>query len=112
MVFYGVIKNPLVNEATSGEVLLDVNSSIWTDKKDNLGYVGVQLFDLRIIASNSKIEVQLNENEQLICQDISLEEWSFENYYKAVNYLGTNTQGAFSYVKFYSIEIIHQSFKS
>jgi len=100
-------KKSLVDEATSGDALLEVSSSIWTDEKDNLGYVGFEPFDFRITASNAKIEVQLNENEPLIYQDISLEKWPFENYYKAGNYLGTNTQGAFSYVKFYSLEITH-----
>ena len=100
-------KKSLVDEATSGDTLLEVSSSIWTDEKDNLGYVGFEPFDFRITASNAKIEVQLNENEPLIYQDISLEKWPFENYYKAGNYLGTTAKGAFSYVKFYSLEITH-----
>lgn len=100
-------KKSLVDEATSGDTLLEVSSSIWTDEKDNLGYVGFEPFDFRITASNAKIEVQLNENEPLIYQDISLEKWPFENYYKAGNYLGTTAEGAFSYVKFYSLEITH-----
>ena len=100
-------KKSLVNEATIGDALLEVSSSIWTDEKDNLGYVGFEPFDFRITASNAKIEVQLNENEPLIYQDISLEKWPFENYYKAGNYLGTTAEGAFSYVKYYNLEIVH-----
>lgn len=100
-------KKSLVNEATSGDALLEVTSSIWTDEKDNLGYVGFEPFDFRITTTNAKIELQLNENEPLIYQDISLEKWPFENYFKAGNYLGTNAQGAFSYVKYYTLGVNH-----
>ncbi|MEJ6546960.1 MAG: polysaccharide lyase family 7 protein, partial [Flavobacteriaceae bacterium] len=68
---------------------------------------GFEPFDFRITASNAKIEVQLNENEPLIYQDISLEKWPFENYYKAGNYLGSTAPEAYSYVKYFSLELTH-----
>jgi hypothetical protein len=100
-------KKSLVNEDTSGDDLLDVTSTTWSDIKNNLGYVGFEAFDLRITASEGKLEVQLNNDAPLIYQDVSLAKWPFENYFKAGNYLGTTAEGAFAKVKYYNLEVTH-----
>lgn len=100
-------KKSLVNESTSGDDLLTTSSSVWTDIKVNLGYVGYDAFDFRITASDAKIEVQLNEDEPNVYEDISLDKWPFENYFKAGNYLITTDEGAFSYLKYYNLYITH-----
>ena len=103
-------KKSLVNENTSGNDLIQPYSSsnnLWTDDKDNLGYVGYDSFKFRITASDAKIEVQLNNNTPIVYQDTSLDKWQYENYFKAGNYLITTDTNAFSYVKYYNLNITH-----
>lgn len=100
-------KKSLVNEDTQGDGLLNVSSSIWTDIKHNLGYVGFEPFDFKIKVSTGKLELQLNDNSPFIYEDVSLTKWPFENYFKAGNYLVTTDADAFAYVKYYSLEVTH-----
>ena len=100
-------KKSLVDENTSGDDLLDTSSSTWSDIKDNMGYVGFEAFDFRITASDARLELQLNDENPLIYEDVSLEKWPFENYYKAGNYLGSTAEGAFSKVKYYELNVTH-----
>lgn len=100
-------KKSLEDESTSGFDLYDVYNGTWTDIKVNLGYVGYNSFDFRITASDARIEVQLNDNEPYVYEDISLEKWPFENYFKAGNYLTSTDANAFSYVKYYNLTITH-----
>lgn len=100
-------KKSLADETTSGDDLFDVYNGTWTDIKVNLGYVGFNTFDFRITASDARIEVQLNQDTPYAYQDISLDKWPFENYFKAGNYLTTTDDGAFSYIKFYNLSISH-----
>lgn len=102
-----VYKKSLVNEATSGDDLYDVSSNTWVDEKHNMGYVGFDAFDFRITASSGKIELQLNNETPFIYEDISLDKWPFQNYYKAGNYLGSTDSNAFSRVKYYSLSVTH-----
>ena len=100
-------KKSLVDESTSGNDLLDTSSSTWSDIKDNMGYVGFEEFEFRITASDARLELQLNDNTPLVYQDISLDKWPFENYYKAGNYLNSTAEGAFAKVKYYELEVTH-----
>lgn len=100
-------KKSLVNENTEGDDLLINSSDIWSDIKHNMGYVGYEPFDLQIIATEGKLEIKLNDDQPLIYQDISLDKWPFENYFKAGNYLGTTHPDAFSKVKYYELTVTH-----
>lgn len=100
-------KKSLVNENTTGNDLLENTSATWSDIKVNLGYVGFDDFDFKIIASDGRLEVQLNDNEPYVYEDISLEKWPFENYFKAGNYLGSTAENAFSKVKYYNLSVTH-----
>ncbi|AXG68184.1 alginate lyase [Kordia sp. SMS9] len=100
-------KKSLVDESTSGDALLTTSNTIWTDVKQNLGYVGYDAFNFEIIASDARISVQLNNNTPYIYEDISLDKWPFENYFKAGNYLTTTDNNAFSYIKYYNLYITH-----
>ena len=62
---------------------------------------------LQIIASQGKLEIILNNENSFVYEDISLEKWPFENYFKAGNYLGTTQPGAFSKVKYYELSVSH-----
>ena len=64
-------------------------------------------FDFSITASAAKIEVQLNNNNPVVYNDISLNKWQYENYFKAGNYLGTTDSDGFSYVKYYNLNVTH-----
>ena len=100
-------KKSLVDENTEGDDLLETSSSTWSDIKDNIGYVGFEPFNLKIVASDAKLEITLNDGESLIYQDVSLDKWPFENYYKAGNYLGSTHQDAFSKIKYYELTVTH-----
>lgn len=100
-------KKSLIDESTSGDDLLETSSATWEDIKDNMGYVGFEEFEFRITASDARLELQLNDNEPLVYQDISLDKWPYENYFKAGNYLGSTAEGAFSKVKYYELEVTH-----
>lgn len=100
-------KKSLVNESTEGDALLDVSSDTWSDIKHNMGYVGYDAFDLKIVASVGKLEITLNDNLPFTFEDISLDKWPFENYFKAGNYLGSTSSSAFSYIKYYNLSVVH-----
>ena len=100
-------KKSLIDESTSGDDLLETSNSTWSDIKVNLGYVGNNAFDFRITASDAKIEVQLNTDTPHIYEDISLDKWPYQNYFKAGNYLTTTDADAFSYVKYYNLTVTH-----
>ncbi len=100
-------KKSLVNEATVGDNLLDVSSSTWSDIKHNFGYVGFDAFDFKITATDARLELQLNNDEPFVYDDISLEKWPFENYFKAGNYLVSTDANAFSYIKYYDLTVTH-----
>ncbi|MFD2917205.1 polysaccharide lyase family 7 protein [Psychroserpens luteus] len=100
-------KKSLIDETTNGDDLLDTSSNTWADIKVNLGYVGNNPFYFRITASDAKIELQLNTDMPYIYEDISLDKWPYENYFKAGNYLTTTDVGGFSYVKYYSLSVTH-----
>ena len=100
-------KKSLIDETTNGDDLLETSNNTWTDVKVNFGYVGYNPFDFRIKASDAKLEVQLNNEDVYVYEDISLDKWPYENYFKAGNYLITTDSGAFSYVKYYNLSITH-----
>ncbi|WP_411894750.1 polysaccharide lyase family 7 protein [Winogradskyella sp. A2] len=100
-------KKSLTDETTTGFDLYGVYDGTWTDIKVNLGYVGYDAFDFKISASDARIEVQLNEDEPYVYEDISLDKWPFENYFKAGNYLTSTDDNAFSYVKYYNLYVTH-----
>ncbi|EDP70446.1 Poly(beta-D-mannuronate) lyase [Flavobacteriales bacterium ALC-1] len=100
-------KKSLIDENTEGDDLLETSNNTWYDIKVNLGYVGFDVFDFRITASDARIEVQLNDEEPYVYQDVSLDKWPYENYFKAGNYLTSTDENAFSYVKYYSLSVTH-----
>jgi len=100
-------KKSLIDETTNGDALLETSNTTWTDIKVNLGYVGFDAFDFRITASDAKIEVQLNDDAAYVYEDVSLDKWPYENYFKAGNYLTSTDSNAFSYVKYYTLNSTH-----
>ncbi len=100
-------KKSLIDDNTDGDDLLETSNNTWTDVKVNLGYVGYNAFNFKIKASDARLEVQLNDEEVYVYEDISLDKWPYENYFKAGNYLITSDSGAFSYVKYYNLSITH-----
>ncbi len=105
--FIWAYKKSLIDENTIGDDLLDVSSDTWSDIKHNMGYVGYEPFDLKIIASQGKLEIILNNESSFVYEDVSLDKWPFENYFKAGNYLGSTHPDAFSKLKYYELTVIH-----
>ena len=100
-------KKSLVDESTSGVDLFVVGNDTWYDEKTDMGYVGFEAFSLKIIASDARLEIVLNDQEPLIYQDVSLEKWPFENYFKAGNYLQTSNPEGNASLKYYNLTIQH-----
>ena len=100
-------KKSLIDESTEGNALLETSNNTWTDIKVNLGYAGFEVFDFRITATDARIEVQFNQDTPFVYEDISLDKWPYENYFKAGNYLTSTNSDAFSYVKYYELSISH-----
>ncbi|WP_104734982.1 polysaccharide lyase family 7 protein [Hanstruepera ponticola] len=100
-------KKSLVDEDTLGDDLLDTSSETWHDIKYNMGYVGFDAFDLNILATQGQLEIRLNQETPLLIDDISLEKWPFENYFKAGNYLASTDANAFSMIKYYNLTVTH-----
>jgi len=92
---------------------VDDKSILTTDAWTDEGHwfekeVGFEKFQLEVIVSDGRMEVVLDDEERLVFEDEHMEKWSvFENYFKAGNYLVTRDHGAFSKVKFYSLEVSH-----
>lgn len=102
-----VHKKSLIDESTSGDDLLETSNETWTDVKHNFGYVGFDAFELEIIASDARLEVILNNENSHVFEDVSLDKWPYENYFKAGNYLGSTNPSAKSYIKYYELEVTH-----
>tara|TARA_R110002049_G_scaffold39374_7_gene121199 strand:- start:5687 stop:6589 length:903 start_codon:yes stop_codon:yes gene_type:complete len=100
-------KKSLVDETTIGDDLLETSSATWVDASTNMGYVGFDEFEFRITASTGRLELQLNSETPLVYEDVSMNKWPFENYFKAGNYLGSTAEGAYSKVKYYELEVVH-----
>lgn len=100
-------KKSLIDENISGDDLLDTSSNTWYDIKHNFGYVGFDAFDFKIVASDGKLSLSLNNETPFVYEDVSLAKWPFENYFKAGNYLVTTNEAAFSYVNYYNLYLTH-----
>ena len=94
-------------DASDTEIL---HTDAWGDD-DGFNFseeVGHDPFSLKIIVSEGKMEISLNDSETIIYDDIHIQKWGiFENYFKAGNYLVTTDEGAYSFVKYYDLEVIH-----
>lgn len=99
------------------KVLKDLNvseedilkTSAWTDEAKSFSEtVDNNKFILEIEVKEDFMKVTLNESESMVFDDIHVQHWAvFENYFKAGNYLVTRDEGAFSRVKYYSLEVTH-----
>ncbi len=99
-----ILKNPNVSDT---EIL---KTDAWTDDE---GFyfseeVGFDSFSLEVLVSSGRMEVILNDSESAVYNDENIAKWGvFENYFKAGNYLQTNTEGAFARVKYYELSVEH-----
>jgi len=87
-----------------------LETDAWTD--DDGRYfskvVGTNTFSLSVVASKGKMVVTLDDDETFVYEGVHMDRWGvFENYFKAGNYLGTTDVDAYSYVKYYSLEVTH-----
>ncbi|MTI40105.1 polysaccharide lyase family 7 protein [Fulvivirga lutimaris] len=87
-----------------------LHTSAWTDNESKYfaREVGTEKFTLQVEVSAGKLVVTMDDDESFVFDDVHMEKWGvFENYFKAGNYLGTNDEGAFAKVKYYSLEVTH-----
>ena len=47
-----------------------------------MGCVGFDAFQFRITSSYLRLELQFNDNGSLVYQDVSIDKWPHENYFK------------------------------
>ena len=84
-----------------------------TDAWGNEGHwfnqeVGYNKFKLEVDATDGRMTVTLNDNEQMIFDDIHVQKWGvFENYFKAGNYLQAKGENDFARVKYYELDVSH-----
>ena len=50
---------------------------------------------------------QMIDGQTVFILMLSLSKWPFENYFKAGNYLVTTEPTAFSYIKYYNLNVTH-----
>lgn len=94
-------------DATYQEML---STDAWEDDDGRFfeRVVGNEKFTLEVVASDGRMTVTLDDDETFVYDGIHMEKWGvFENYFKAGNYLGTNDEGSFAFVKYYNLEISH-----
>ncbi len=97
----------LKKKTTTGKDLLYTSS--WGDDDGYTfpEYVGFGKFKLEVKVSEGRLEVKLNGKSK-VYKGTHMEKWGvFENYFKAGNYLSTKDSGAFSKVRYYSLEVSH-----
>ena len=95
-------------QASDTEILY---TSAWED--DDGKYFSERVdhdkFTLEVVASEGYLRVTMNDQEQFEYTGVHMDRWGvFENYFKAGNYLVTKDEGAFSKVKYYSLEVSHE----
>ena len=87
-----------------------LETDAWTDDVGRYfsKIVGTNTFSLSVVASKGKMVVTLDDDETFVYEGVHMDRWGvFENYFKAGNYLGTTDVDAYSYVKYYSLEVSH-----
>ncbi len=103
-----VRRKVLVDESVDDVNILRTSS--WTDESHWFQKeVGFDPFQIKIIASDGRLEVDLvGEDESFAFQDIHTEKWNvFENYFKAGTYLISTHEQSFAEVKFYDLVVQH-----
>lgn len=103
------IKTKIVKDLTDTEEQL-LHTNAWGDDEGVTlpVQVGHDPFTLEVIVTNGRMEVILNEEHSVVYDSIHIQKWGiFENYFKAGNYLQATDQGAYSYVKYFDLEVRH-----
>lgn len=98
-----ILKDTMVNE-------IDIlKKESWKDESYFFDQeVGYDIFSLTIEATDGKLKVSLNDQQEFVFNDIHVERWGvFENYFKAGNYLQTTDSNSHATVKYYSLEVNH-----
>ena len=103
------VKTKVLNDTSVSDTEALYTSAWGDDEGRNFSEtVGYEPFTLEIIASDSRMEVILNDDESFVYDDIHIQRWGiFENYFKAGNYLSTTDDGSFARVKYYDLEVSH-----
>lgn len=103
-----VVRKVLKDWNTVGEDLV-LNSS-WEDDRGKAFRKAIDFnkAKISIIAEEGRIEIKLDDQRSIVFKDINVQQWYFENYFVAGNYLQTKDEGAHSVVKFYSLDVTHE----
>ena len=97
----------LKDESTTGSDLLEKNS--WEEDQGRYfkGLVSFEKARIKIVVSEGRLEVHLNDLKPIVYRDTSIRKWPLENYFNAGNYLQTKEPGSKAVVKFYELEVTH-----
>ena len=102
-----VVRKVLKEAGANGADLVDKNA--W--ENDGGRYfpkkIAFEKSEIKITASEGRVEVSLNGSKPIIYRDASIRKWPFDNYFVAGNYLQTKQPGSRSVVKFYKLEVTH-----
>jgi len=101
-----VLKDPKMSD----EELL--HESAWgNDKGRNFKeVVGTNKFTLEVNVMKGKMAITLNDNETFLYKGEDIERWGImENYFKAGNYFQSRDADSYAKVKYYDLEVSHDS---
>ncbi|CAL66131.1 secreted alginate lyase-like protein [Christiangramia forsetii KT0803] len=103
------VKTKVLKETTASDQEI-LHTDAWGDDEGfNFSEeVGHEAFTLEIKVTEAKMEIILNDDETVVYDSKHIQRWGiFENYFKAGNYLVSTDENAFSFVKYYELEVIH-----
>lgn len=102
-----VKRKVLKDVSTVGDALAMKGS--WQDNEGRYfnKKVSFEKTNIKIIVSEDKVEIHLNDQKPMIFKDASIRKWPFENYFNAGNYLQTKDYRSKSKVKYYKLQVTH-----
>jgi len=103
-----VVRKILEEWNTVGDALIMTDS--WEDDRGKAFRKAINFNKAKISikAEEGRIEIKLDDQRSVIYRDLNVQQWFFENYFVAGNYLQSKDEGAHSIVKFFSLDVTHE----
>lgn len=106
-----VVRKVLKDPSTVGDALL--SKGAWEEGEGTYSRekIGFDKVNVRIEVKKGKISVFINDEKPILFRDMSAGQWYFENYFTVGNYLQSKDENCRAVVKYYEIEVSHESKK-
>lgn len=106
-----ISRRVMKDESVVGDALLSKDAWEEDDGRYSQEKVGFEKVKIRLEFKKNKILVQINDEKPILYRDLSVTQWYFENYFTAGNYLQSKDENAHSIVKFFKLQVIHDTKK-